>query len=394
MSAGVTRARVGVTVIAVLALGSPACANEPEPDPAATSTPTTVAEPPPTTRPSCDAALPASWQQAIDASGVGTGGISNVPLAVGRAGEVAAVRDNGDTRDMLLISADKSVTEIYAVPDPKLNNVGFVAMDDRWIVAGLDRAPRGANGVLPTLVRIDVIDKQGGQVRTVVESSEEDYGSGGATIDSTALFGDKVYWITRDTYAGDTGTIKSYDLNTGTVSDVASGAMRNVRATAAGLAWDVAWDENGARAELKIPDALPPPVAGAVGTGRDQMTLVTDGTAYAWITETERGGTGIAWWSPNSGLVRITGGVPVEANQLPQVYVVGPYVILGRGRADQKHDTFATVVDTRSGAITYLRNPVGDADGETIAVGLGGNLKSLPTSTGVVRSGALPPLSC
>jgi hypothetical protein len=106
-------------------------------------------------------------------------------------------------------------------------------------------------------MRIDVVDRQGGPLRTVVESPLEDRTSGGKTIDSFALFGGKVYWITRDTYAGDTGTIKSYDLNSGAVSDVASGPMRNVRTTAAGLSWEVAWDQNGGtRAELKIPDAL------------------------------------------------------------------------------------------------------------------------------------------
>ena len=103
-----------------------------------------------------------------------------------------------------------------------------------------------------------MVDRQGGPVRTAVQSREEDLDSGGTTVDSVALFGEKVYWITRDTYVADTGTIKSYDLNTGAVTDVASGAMRNVRTTAAGLAWDVAWGQNGTRAELKIPDALPP----------------------------------------------------------------------------------------------------------------------------------------
>ena len=71
-------------------------------------------------------------------------------------------------------------------------------MDDRWIVVGIDRTPRGANGIIPTLFRIDVVDRQGGAVRTVVQSAEEDLHSGGKTIDSVALFGGKVYWITRD----------------------------------------------------------------------------------------------------------------------------------------------------------------------------------------------------
>jgi hypothetical protein len=59
---------------------------------------------------------PAAWQEAIETSAISTGGVSTVPLAVCRAGEVAAVRDNGGPRDLLLIGADKSVSEIYAVP--------------------------------------------------------------------------------------------------------------------------------------------------------------------------------------------------------------------------------------------------------------------------------------
>ena len=39
-------------------------------------------------------------------------------------------------------------------------------------------------------------------------------------------------------------------------------------------------------------------------------------------------------------------------------------------------DTFATVIDTRSGALTYLRPSVGGADGGTIAVGMGATMKS------------------
>ena len=388
------RARVGAAAFVVLAVA--ACANSPESGPNASSTSSTAAEPAVTTRKYCETTLPAAWQQAIDASSVHTGGVSNVPMVVGATGQVAVARDNGDTRDVLLVDADKSVTEVYTVPDPDKNRTGFTAMDDRWIVVGVERAPRGANGVLPVLMRIDVVDRQGGPVRTVVQASEEDFGSGGKTIDSFALFGGKVYWITRDTYAGDTGTIRAYDLNTGAVADVASGAMRNVRTTAAGLSWEVAWDQNtGARAELKIPDALPPPVAGALGTGRDQLTLATDGTAYAWFTGTEQGDVGVAYWSPTSGPVHIIGKFPPVGKYMPTpLYVVGPYVVIDRGRLDNKYDTFGTVIDTRSGALAYLRQSVGGANGGSIGVGYGGTVKQLPSSAGVVRVDSLPPLSC
>ena len=46
--------------------------------------------------------------------------------------------------------------------------------------------------MLPGLIRIDVLDRQGGPPRTVVQRSDEDYSSGAQSIDSMALFGDKV----------------------------------------------------------------------------------------------------------------------------------------------------------------------------------------------------------
>jgi hypothetical protein len=386
----------GAVAVAVLTVAASACTSEPGGGRPTISTTTTAAAPQPVTRPSCEIAVPAAWQQAIDGSAVDTGGVANVPMAVGRRGEVAVSRDNGDTRDLLLVGADKSVTEIYPVPEPAQNSIGTVAMDDRWVVVGVQHAPRGANGVIPTIMRIDVIDRQGGPIRTVVDSPMEDRRSGGKTIDSVALFGGKVYWITRDTFAGDTGRIQSFDLNTGVVSEVASGEMRNVRATAAGLAWDVAWDQNtGTRAELKIPDALPPEVAGAVGTGRDQFSLATDGNAYAWTTGSDQREPGLAYWAPDSGLVRVTGGMPPagKSQGLP-LAVVGPYVVIERGRDDQNYDTFATVIDSRSGALVYLRPSVGGADGGTIAVGIGATNKRPPTTAGVVRVDTLPPLAC
>ncbi|RDH74050.1 hypothetical protein DVS77_33750 [Mycolicibacterium moriokaense] len=387
------RAGVGAVAVLVVTAVAAACSGDPG---AEQASPSTAAAEQPRTRPYCETAVPAAWQRAIGGAAVDTGGVSNVPMAVNRRGEVAVSRDKAGARDVLLIGVDKTVTEIYPVPQPDENTVGSVAMDDRWVVVGVQRAPRGANGVTPQLVRVDVVDRQGGPARTVAEVSEQDLERGGKTVDSFTLFGGKVYWITRDGYADDNGTIRSFDLNTGAVTDVASGAMRNVRTTAAGLSWEVAWDQNeGNRVQLKIPDALPPPVAGAVGTGRDQFTLATDGTAYAWFTQSASSEPGVAYWSPDAGLVSITGRFPPVGKYLPTpLFVVGPYVVIDRGRIDQKFDTSTTVIDTRSGALIYLGERVGGANGGSIAVGFGGARKQLPTAAGAVRIAGLPPLSC
>jgi len=102
------------------------------------------------------------------------------------------------------------------------------------------------------------------------------------------------------------------------------------------------------------------------------VILATDGTAYAWAIGLDQGGTGIAWWSPGSGVVRV----------------------IAKGRpSDTSFQTGTTVVDTRSGAATYLRELVAHADGGTIALNLRGPGKS-ESIAGVVRVDALPPLSC
>ena len=385
----------------VVAAIAAACTSEPdktaEPDNAATPTATPSSQQASPERPACQAALPAAWQQAIEGGKVDAGG-STMPLAVARAGEVVAVRDNGDTRDLLLIGADKSVKPIYVVPEPNRNDVGFAAIDDRWIVVGVDRAPRNANGVLPTLTRIDVIDRNGGPVQNVVQAKEEDFRTGGATIDSVAVFGGKVYWTTHDKYADSAGTTRSYDPTTGTVADVESGSFGSIRATAIGLTGiadggrsysnDTVWE----RTKVLVAAPLPKDISDALGGGPDRLSLVTNGQAYAWLTGVDRGITGVAWWSPESGLTRVAGDIVGKSNWLPPVWMAGPYVVIDRGH--QGADTHATVVDTRSGAVTYLNDRVVAADGGTVTFAMQPGGKFAPIFPSVVRADELPVLSC
>ncbi|MGH3642572.1 MAG: hypothetical protein ACRDUX_26495 [Mycobacterium sp.] len=402
------RASFAVTVLAVLTVAAQVLTTACDADHGATPTgtpSTTPAEQALAARPSCVAALPAAWGQAVEDSAVNTGGVSTEVLAVGPAGEVVAVRDNGDTRDLLVIGADKTVTEIYQVPEPNRNDVGSVAVDERWIVVGVDRIPRGSNGVLNSIIRIDVIDRQNGSVRTVAQRSDEDYLVGANGLDTVALFDGKVYWtaFASDQYGRGTGTVRSFDLGTGAETEVASGDIGDVRATATGLTWT----EGGRRgypdvnmwqrAKVQIAAPLPPPVADALHSGPDRLSLATDGAVYAWLTGVDRGGSGVAWWSPDSGLVRVTGDVVRVTDVLPPVYVVGSYVVIGEHRqgdtADQ--DTFATVVDVRSGAVTFLNQYVAGVDGGTIGLRLRtGPGKLAGSIAGVLRSDALPPIFC
>jgi hypothetical protein len=104
----------------------------------------------------------------------------------------------------------------------------------------------------------------------------------------------------------------------------------------------------------------------------------------------------VASWSPESGLVRVTGELVSVKQWLPPVYVAGPYVVIGKGHGagTTGSDTAATVVDTRSGAVTYLSNRVAGADGGAIAFHLGQRPSKDLSMPGLVRSDALQPLTC
>jgi hypothetical protein len=140
---------------------------------------------------------------------------------------------------------------------------------------------------------------------------------------------------------------------------------------------------------------LPGEVATAPGFAQDRATLAGDGNNYAWITGLEQGGTGIAWWSPESGMTHVSTGKLFGADgptaDPPPIYVDGPLVAIGR-----RFDSAASILDTRSGAITGLNGSVAGAGGGTIATQsiAPGVEPFIPRVTGLVRGDALPPLSC
>jgi hypothetical protein len=135
---------------------------------------------------------------------------------------------------------------------------------------------------------------------------------------------------------------------------------------------------------------LPEQVADAVGAGPDWLSLATGGGTYAWITDVERGGSGVAWWSPGTGIRRVTGDLVEFSDVLPTLFVAGPYVFIDRGRPEG--DTDATVIDTRSGAVAYLPEVVTDADGGTIVLRLSKN--KMDSRVGIMWTDRLHPLAC
>ena len=369
-------------LLTVLVLAVSACA------PATEST----AGPQSVRRSACEVRLPADWKRALSDSRVDTGGGAE-PLSIGSGGEVVAAR--GD--DVLLIQPDKTVTTVYSVPDEEREAPEVAAINDRWIAVGILRTEgrtvidgESYEYAARTLKRIDVIDRRDDSVRTVVEIPEADLRVGRNPIDSVAVFDDSVYWITRDEFTGDHGTLRAYDANSGTTQEVEAGDMRDLRATATGIAWTSNHPEP--RSVFRSLAPLPDAIASVTGINDDQTSLVRDGDAYAWMTGVAEGGTGIARWSPDAGMTRISTvrlfeGAPVTQ---PTVQLIGPYVVVG---ARQWIDS-STLIDTRSGALTRLGPKAFGAAGGSIVTDLTDDNRTQPPVVGLVRADQLPPLAC
>lgn len=341
----------------------------------------------------CVAAEPAQWAESIAGSAVDTGAGTTRARAVSPAGEIIAVRDTGTSRELLLIGVDRSVRDLYTLPESDEFVFGYVGIDDRWIVFAVEHLPRNANGVLPQVRRIEVIDRQTGARRTVAEHSAAD----AAAVpernvpDSVVLADGTVYWITRDTYNGQTGAVHSFDPLTDTRADLASGPLRDLQAGPLGNA--------GATASATLPPAV------SSLPSDDAASLGTDGTAYGWISGSALGGTAIGYFSAQTGVVKVND-VDVDAAKFRSpVLVFDSYVILDAGGSTTALGTSAVVVDTRSGAVVTLtaREP-GQYD--TVAASMGGTLalnlwkgpgretKQADYAVGLLRSNGLAAPTC
>ena len=314
------------------------------------------------------------------------------PTAVSPDGDVVAVRDSRRTRDLLLIGTDRSVRELYSLPEPDLFYIDDIEIDDRWIVFAVVRHPRNANGVLPKMTRIELIDRRTGVRSTVVEQSAADAASRPErnVLDALALFDGRVYWITRDTYNSETGAAHSFDPLTGSRTDIASGAIRDIQSGPAGAAWS---------------QPIAPPPADAGLTPAELASLGTDGTAFGWINDPARGGSGIGYWSPQTGVVRVNG-LAAEVMKLGRpVLVFDALVILDHGGSTTNLKSSATIVDTRSGATVALTARVpGQYDrvvasrGGTLALALSAGKprgsKQSDYTVGLLRNEELNPQAC
>lgn len=338
----------------------------------------------------CAVDAPGAWLDAIGGSAIDTGGVTTSPRAVGPDGDVVAVRDSGETQDLLLIDTDRSVRELYALTEPAMFAIGDVGLDDRWIVFAIDRHPRNANGVLPQMKRIELIDRQTGARSTVTEQSDADAAAkpDRNVLDRFVLSDGKVYWITRDEYNSEAGVVHSFDPLTGRGTDIASGPISDLLA---GTDWP------------KVPVKVPPTLT--VLSAEALASLGTDGVAFGWTNPLAGGGTEVGYWSPQTGRVTVVGvDVDVTKFRLP-VLVFDSFVILNSGGSTTMLGSSATIVDTRSGAVAELIPRVpGQYDravasmGGTLALALWARavdgFKQADYAAGMLRTGALAALAC
>ncbi len=323
-----------------------------------------------------------------------------MPRAVGPAGEVVAARDTGTGRDLVLIRPDSSVTNasdtkvaaLYALPDPDVSVFGDVGIDDRWIVFAVEHLPRNANGVLPKVTRIDVIDRRTGKRRTVAAQSVADAAvvPERNVLDTVTLSEGKVYWITHDTYNSPTGVGHMFDPSTGVRTVVASGLIDDMTNGRSG-----AWTN----ASAALPDAVAALPAG------DRASVGTDGNAYGWIGQESSGRTEIGYWSPQTGVVTVSevDGLDVDLSSFARpVLVFDSFVILNAGGAATSVGASAVLIDMRSGAVVELRSRSSGAydqfvasRGGTLAVGLtDGTSKQPGYQVGLIRANQLVPPAC
>lgn len=342
------------------------------------SAPTHGPAPAPTTSPSpdrsgpsvatqttCTASLPTGWRDALAHGRLSLGAQDSFPVAITPDGELLVIRDFGHARDVVLVSRGGTVRPIYTVPDPDQHRVA-AAIEGPNVLITLDNTPRAVQKWVPALTDVLVLNLDTGTTTTVIHVPPVANTLPVPTIFSAALFDGHVYW---DQSPGNgSGTlIRDYDIATGTTRTLETGELSSPVATAGGVSWKPGL-VNGveARRTVQVPATLPTAVAAAV-PAKLRATVVSDGSAYAWLDPTG----GIGWWTPGAVrplVTRVPGGPWSTISA-----VSGPYVVLGND-----------VVDVRSGAVA-TGDALNSLTGGVAITGAGGSILygyTLPSGKG------------
>jgi hypothetical protein len=285
-----------------------------------------------TARTACTASLPPAWVDGLTHGALPLGAKGTFPQGATSDGKLLLTRDFGHSRDVVLLDHSGSPRSIYSVLDPDQHEVG-AAIEGHYVLITVNNRPRNAGQWEPFLTDILIINLNTGATTPILHA--QTHGEQGTTpsITAAALFNGHVYWDQSPAMVSTTTVIKDYDIASGTTRTAATRDVMWPTTTAAGVSWDPHGRNGvGAHATIQVPAALPAELAAAVPANA-RATLVSDGTAYAWLDPSGA----VGWWSPGAAhpvLVRVPGGPWFGISA-----VAGPYVISG------------SILDTRTGAI-------------------------------------------
>lgn len=362
--------------------------------------------PKPTPAPTaCRTTLPVQWRTAFENSALPTHGRTTQLLSIAPDGSVLAIEDDGPLpgsgRFLVRLRPGRQPDVVYDVPDPDHLSVAVAQQYQHWLLIGLQDNPRPAKGTVPGssalgLTKIIVFDLASHTTRTLYDLHTRGTGPA-AHSDSTALYGRRAYWDLTFGGTGQRGSVRSYDLATGTFSTVYRGPIGYPQVTANGLGLFIA-----GHVRVVVPATLPAEVSRAVG--RNQASrLATDGTAYAWMVSPEI----VGWWAP--------GHVTPVYRRLPRALYIedngGAPVVAGRFVITMSAGGLFSVTDMLTGASADLPSKAGTALRPDIYLSQNGVLAGLAFTEShghfvngywadaamtVLRldTNALPPLSC
>jgi len=338
------------------------------PAPPARSVTPTISSPTPSPssdiRPvSCLTKLPASWERALWTTGrvqsPGTGAAGLPILGMTPAGDVIS----STSERLVLVRRDHSIHPLYTASQSTSGQGpvrigGSAQADSRWVVFSLIiGGGQGGRG------GIDAVDLDTHEVRTIRST---DLGTE-LIVSEPVLLDGKVYW-SEVTNAGE-GHVYVYDLSTSARRTLDSGLVTGPQVLGGGVVW--------MRGDTTVVEHVPPTLpSGYSPQFNKQGTLLVDGSTSAWL-------------DPQRSALRIT----TAAHPAGVTVYTAPNAILSllalSGRylfwSDGMH---ITVLDTRTGASSYLERGVAAVPQFDNVTAAGANAAVASGIVAATRSGA------
>jgi hypothetical protein len=294
----------------------------------------------------CPATLPSAWSAAYRNGLVNVGGAYAYPMSVAADGTLVVYRDDGVTpgspRQILLVAPGRAPQMVYQLANPDVDDVQSAYLVGKELVVALGFHPRPPKDQVPgdtpmpnvtSLFAINLVTHQQKMIASTPHRRNSPVGL-------AVTYGHTVYWDVQRNYTATTGTVHSYDLNTGARHTVYTGPIGYPAASAAGIGWF----EKHAGYQVHAPVSLPPAVSAAV-PATERLTVGTDGTAFAWVQSPSV----IGWWTPGAARPvyrRLPRRLQLPGSFPDVVVVSGSFVFPGNG----------DLLDMKTGALTSLGN--------------------------------------